>query len=198
MRPNSTNRASLFFALLADVAIFILPVGYSQQPSGPLPDALQKLVETKQETIKQTVDRNPESEWVGTYFSQDGLTAGTVMSWHPDVGFIVRWSTCSHGWRESANYGAALIKNGILTLSPELTGGDRSVYQMRDTLVPVLWGQQHYFIWSNRLFNFCYAVANSNAVPEVDAFFLKDVDREKPRNGLPNVPSQYRKYLSND
>jgi len=196
MRPTSTNKVSLLITLLAVVTIFILPTAHSQQTSGPLPDALLKLVETKQETIKQTLDRNPESEWVGTYFSQDGLTAGTVLSWHPNVGFIVRWSTCSHGWRESANYGAAIIKNGMLTLSPALTGGDGSVYQIRGTLVPILWGQQRYFVWSNRLINFCYAVANSNAVPEVDAFFLKDVDRDKPRNGLPNVPNQYRKYLS--
>lgn len=118
-----------------------------------------------------------------------------MLSWHPNVGFVVRWSTCSHGWRESANYGAATLKNGTLTLSPELTGTDGSVYQIARTLVPVLWGQQHYLVWSDRLINFCYAVKNSNNAPEVEAFFLKDVDRDKRREHLPNVPAEYRKYL---
>src|SRR5262249_8825090 len=104
-------------------------------------------------------------------------------------------STCSYGMRESANYGTAALQDGALSLSPELTRTDATVYQIDRTLVPVLWGQKHYLVWSNRVINFCYAVANANNAPEVDAFFLKDSDREKPRNGLPNVPAQYRKYL---
>jgi hypothetical protein len=192
MRRNIANKT---FPLLALLATLTLPVAHSQRPTGPLPDPLLKTIETKQQTIKQILDGNAESQWAGTYYSQDGLTAGTVLSWHPKAGFIIRWSTCSHGWRESANYGAATFKNETLTLSPELTGGDGSVYQIARTLVPVLWGQQHYLVWSDRLINFCYAVTNSNNAPEVDAFFLKDVDRDKRRNRLPNVPAEYRRYL---
>jgi hypothetical protein len=191
MRQTMTKMVTLLIILPA--ALF--GVAYSQQPTAPLPDALQKTIEAKQKTIKQALDRDPENEWAGNYYSQDGLTAGTVLSWHPNVGFVIRWSTCSHGWRESANYGAAAPKNGTLTLSPELTERDGSIYQIARKLVPVLWGQQHYFVWSDRLINFCYAATNSNNAPEVDAFFLKDVDREKPRNGPPNVPIEYRQYL---
>jgi hypothetical protein len=195
MQHKTTTRAILHIAVLALATVLILPTAHSQQPTGPLPDALQRLIETKQETIKQALTGNQENDWAGNYYSQDGLTAGTVLSWDPSVGFVVRWSTCSHGWRESANYGAAALKNGTLTLSPDLTGGDASVYQVTRTLVPVLWGQQHYFVWSDRLVNFCYAVTNSNNAPEVDAFFLKDVDRDKRRDRLPNVPPEYRQYL---
>jgi hypothetical protein len=87
------------------------------------------------------------------------------------------------------------LQNGALVLSPELTRSDGTVYQIGRTLVPVLWGQQHYLVWSNSVINFCYAAANADNAPEVDAFFLKDTDREKPRSSLPNVPAQYRKYL---
>ena len=195
MRRSIPNKMTPPFVLIVVITILSLPVAHSQKPTGPLPDALLKTVETKQEIIKRTLGRTPESEWAGTYYSQDGLTAGTVLSWHPDIGFIIRWSTCSYGWRESANYGAATLKNGVLTLSPELTSGGGSIYNIGRTLVPVLWGQQHYFVWSNRLINFCYAVNNSNNAPEINAFFLKDVDREKPRGRFPNVPPEYRKYL---
>jgi hypothetical protein len=195
MRVNISHKLILLVAILAVVTILRLPVARSQRPTGPLPDALLKTIETKEETIKQALDRGPESEWAGNYYSQDGLTAGTVLSWHPDVGFVIRWSTCSHGWRESANHGAAMLKNGTITLSPELTATDGSVYQIGRTLVPVRWGQQHYFVWSDRLINFCYAVINSHNAPEVDAFFLKDVDRDKRRDRLPNVPAEYRQYL---
>src|SRR5262249_26312878 len=119
----------------------------AQRPMGPLPDALLKTVETKQETIKQTLDRNPQNELAGTYHSQDGPTAGTVLSWHPNVGFVIRWSTCSYGMRESANYGTAALQDGALSLSPELTRTDATVYQIDRTLVPVLWGQKHYLVW---------------------------------------------------
>jgi hypothetical protein len=195
MQHKITTKTIPLITVLAIVTGLTLTDTHSQQPTGPLPDALQTIIETKQETIKQTLDDGPESEWAGNYYSQDGLAAGTVLSWHPNVGFVVRWSTCSHGWRESANYGAAILKNGTLTLSPDLTGSDGSVYQVARTLVPVLWDQQHYFVWSDRLINFCYAVQNSNNAPEVDAFFLKDVDRDKRRDRLPNVPAEYRKYL---
>jgi hypothetical protein len=195
MRGNISNKLIPLVAVLAVVTISRLPIAHSQRPTGPLPDALLKTIETKQETIKQVLDRGSESEWAGNYYSQEGLTAGTMLSWHPDVGFVIRWSNCSHGWRESANYGAATLKNGTLTLSPELTGTDGSVYQAGRTLVPVLWGQQHYFVWADRIINFCYAVTNSNNAPEVDAFFLKDVDRDKRHDRLPNVPAEYRQYL---
>jgi hypothetical protein len=195
MRRNITNKTVPLLALTAILLAPTLRVAHSQQPTGALPDGLQETIETKQETIKQNLDRDPGSEWAGNYYSVDGATAGTALSWHPNVGFVVRWSTCSHGWRESANYGVATLRSGMLTLSPELTDRDGSVYQIARTLVPVLWGQQHYFVWSDRLINFCYAVTNSKNAPEVDAFFLKDVDRDKPRNGFPNVPTEFRQYL---
>lgn len=192
---NITQNAILTATLLALVGGCAFSTAHSQRPTGPLPDQLQETVDTKHITIKQALDGDPQNEWAGNYYSQDGPTAGTLLSWHPKVGFVVRWSTCSYGWRESANYGAALMQDGALMLTPELTGGGANVYQITKTLVPVLWGEQHYFVWSDRLINFCYAVKNSSNAPEADAFLLKDVDRDKRRTGLPSVPAEYRKYL---
>jgi len=195
MQRKITQNAILLATLLALVASFTFSTAHSQRPTGPLPDQLQKAVDTKQSAIKQALDGDPKNEWAGNYYSQGGPTAGTLLSWHPKVGFVVRWSTCSYGWRESANYGAAMLRDRTLALSPEWSGGGPNVYPIIKALVPVLWGEQHYFVWSDRLINFCYAVKNSSNAPEVDAFLLKDVDRDKRRTGLPNVPAEYRKYL---
>lgn len=178
------------------VTAMTLPPAYSQpQATGPLPEALEKIVTSKQSTIKQALDHLSGSEWAGNYSLQDGPTAGTQFSWAPNVGFIVRWSTCSHGWRETVNYGAAILQNGVLRVTPELSGRGDNVYPIAKDLVPVLWGEQHYLIWSDRLTSFCYAVKNAANAPEVAAFFIKDGDRDKRRNRLASVPVEYRKYL---
>src|SRR5687768_14645148 len=77
MRGDIRNKWILLVAVFAVVAISCLPIAHSQRPTGPLPDTFLKIVETKQETIKQVLDRRPESEWAGNYYSQDGLTAKT-------------------------------------------------------------------------------------------------------------------------
>jgi len=162
---------------------------------GPLPEALAALVESKQEQIKQGVAGLAESEWAGTYYAQDGPTAGSQLSWTPAEGFVIRWSTCSYGWREKANYGGATFQNGLLKLNPQLSGSGAEVYPLDTDWVAVLWGEQHYLIPSSQLISFCYAAKNVGNAPEIDAFFLKESDRQKRRQGLPGVPQWYRQYL---
>lgn len=83
----------------------------------------------------------------------------------------------------------------MFRLSPESNPDGTNVYPIAEAIVPVLRGEQHYFVWSDKLINFCFAPKNSNNAPEIEALFLKDADRDKRRTGLPNVPAEYKTYL---
>lgn len=166
---------------------------------GPLPKSVEALVIHKKGVIDKELAITtgyPVSDWAGTYSSQDGLTAGTQLSWAPVAGFLVRWSTCSHGWKDMINYGTAVFADGELKLTAELSEPGGKIYSISPRLIPVLWGKQHYLIPSERLINFCYAARNADNSPEVEEFFLKEGDREKARKDLPGVPPEYKRYLS--
>ena len=201
MRIVSAHTAvalSILLLPLAPLARSFHADTFAQQFSkdeGPLPESLEALINSKQKLIQQELGGFSESGWAGVYNSEDGLTAGTQLSWTPVAGFVVRWSTCAHGWREKVNYGHALFQNGSLKLAPELIGNSGNVYPLAIDYIPVLWGEQHYLIPADQLINFCYAAKNAGNSPEINAFFIKKVDNEKQRKGLPNVPPEYRKYL---
>jgi hypothetical protein len=161
-----------------------------------LPEALEAEVNSRQELIKRELAPLPEGAWAGVYFSQDGPTAGTQLVWAPAAGFVIRWSTCSYGWRARVNYGRAVFQGGHLKLAPELSGAGGNVYDGPAEFVPVLWGEQHYLIPTERLISFSHAAKNvENNPPEIETFLIKEGDRDRRREGLPGVPPEYRKHL---
>lgn len=201
MRLTKTHKAVVIIALLLTTA---LPADSPRaqashdrhaQNEALSPEALEATYSSRRALIGRELAGLSVDEWAGEYHAQDGPTAGTQFSWSPAAGFVVKWSTCCHGWRERVNYGRAAFEGGALKLEPELSGKGVKVYPVAAPLIPVRWGEQHYLIPSDQIINFCYAAKNFPNSPEVEAFFLKDADKEKRRVGLPRVPAEYRKYL---
>lgn len=202
MRAAKTHNAAILLALLLSTALLsssphAQEASHRQhsQEAGLSREALGALVDGRRELITQELAGHAGGEWAGEYYAQDGPTAGTQLLWSPAAGFLIRWSTCCHGWRERVNYGGAAFEGGALKLKPELSGKGANVYPVGADFIPVLWGQQHYLIPAARLINFCYAFKNAGNAPEMEAFLLKTDDREKPSAGLPGVPPEFRKYL---
>lgn len=135
------------------------------------------------------------NEWVGTYVMEDGLTSGAQLDWAPTNGFLIWWSTCSHGWRDRVNFGRVDFRDGVLRVISELSREGEKVFAVSGDLVTVKWGEQHYLVPVDQLIVFCYAARNAGRSTEINQFFLKQSDREKRRFGLPAVPLAYKKYL---
>jgi hypothetical protein len=162
-----------------------------------LAEELAALVRNKWEAIKIETSNSPNDEWAGDYRSADGPTTSTHLAWIPVSGFTVWWENCSRPWEACVNYGKAEFTNGSLKLTPELDRNSSSSYHSASEFIPVKWGEQHFLIPSDKLINFAYAV-NSTSVQEVESFFMKVADYEKPRVGLPSVPKEYTVYLSKE
>jgi len=165
------------------------------QYEGPLPDALAYNAKTRRETIQAELAGQPGNEWAGSYVKQDDPTAGTQLIWAPNAGFVIKWSTCSHGWRERVNFGRAALSDGVLQLTPELSENSPNSYQIASTYTPVVWGKQHYLIPTNSLIHFCYAARDAKYSPEFRSFFVKEGDLSDVQKGLPQVPEAYRRFL---
>jgi hypothetical protein len=166
----------------------------SLKERGALSEAQEAVVEKRRESITSEAEATA-NEWVGTYSLDDSLTSGARFDWAPANGFLVRWNTCSHGWKDRINFGRVDFRDGVLHLIADLVGEGGKVYDLGPDMVAVKWGEQHYLVPSNRLIAFCYAARNAGRSSEIDEFFLKEADREKRRFGLPQVPSDYKKYL---
>ncbi len=135
------------------------------------------------------------NEWAGSYAAADSPTSSTRFDWAPANGFLIWWSTCSHGWRDKVNFGRVGFRDRVLRVTSELSSEGEKVYPLSGDLIAVKWGEQHFLVPLDRLIAFCYAVRNAGRSSEINEFFLKESDRERRRFGLPAIPPDYKKYL---
>ena len=159
-----------------------------------LPEEIASMARNRQEQIERDLANSQSSEWAGRYGATEDLTTSVILFWTPASGFMVWRESCSRPGIAQVNYGNVNFNGRSLTLSPERTERNRHTYDISTGLVPVRWGEQHWLIPSDKLILFCYAI-NSGSFEEIETFFLKAGDNEKPREGLPEVPSEYRRYL---
>jgi hypothetical protein len=167
----------------------------SLKDHGALSVAQQSTLQSRRDLIVDEASRLLANEWAGTYHLEDGLTSGARFDWAPVSGFVIWWTTCSHGWRDRINFGRVAFRDGTLRVMSVLGSEGEKVYPLTSDLIPVKWGEQHFLVPLDRLIAFCYAARNADRSNEIAEFLLKESDREKPRFGLPSVPSQYKKYL---
>jgi hypothetical protein len=166
----------------------------SLKERGSLSPEQQATLRSRQELIIAEASKSSANEWVGSYGAMDSPTSGARLDWAPEKGFLIWWTTCSHGYWDMINFGNVDFRDGVLHVTPELSKEGEKVYPLSD-LIPVKWGNQHYLIPLDRLIAFCYAVRNAGRSFEIDEFFVKESDRDKRQFGLPAVPPAYKKYL---
>lgn len=154
---------------------------------------LAEFVRSKRESIKTDAVYDTE-EWSGEYISFEGPTISTYFNWTAKSGFTVWWENCSRPWAARANYGSAELQNGSLRLVPQLNESVSGSFKAPAEFTPVRWGAQHFLIPSDQLMKFVYAV-NSGSISEIEMFLMKVGDSEKKRDGLPQVPPAYARYL---
>ena len=194
------NGTRKYLTVIALVMSFLVssPVVEAQQSVSrtdeTLPEEIASIARNRQEQIERELANSQRSEWAGRYGATEGLTTSVMLFWTPASGFMVWRESCSRPGVAQVNYGGVNFDGRSLTLSPERTEGGRHSYDISSALVPVSWSEQHWLIPSDKLILFCYAV-NSGSIEEIETFFLKAEDYEKPREGLPEVPSEYRRYL---
>ena len=158
-----------------------------------LSEQLAALVRNKLEMIEiETAGTN--EEWAGRYRASEGPTITTDLAWSPVSGFIVWWYNCSRPTSARANHGAAVLENGSLKITPQISETIPGSFTVASEFVPVKWGAQHYLIPRDQMLKFIYAV-NSGSEPEIDSFLLKVGDNEKKRASRPSVPREYARYL---
>lgn len=184
--------AHLALALLLAVAC----VAHAQENSELLPEDIEKLVLSKRERIERESATVRGNEWVGKYHATEYLTVTSILDWSPTSGFTVWRENCSRPGIARVNYGSVNFNERALVLSPERAGSEPHTYAFSSAvLVPVKWGQQHWLIPSDRLTLFAYAV-NSGSIDEIETFFVKNEDYFKEREGRPDLPKEYKKYLN--
>jgi hypothetical protein len=160
----------------------------------PVSGDIRNRFNDRQKLIDQELSSLQRNEWVGMYFAQDGQIDGAVFKWSPSNGFTVQSGNSFHRGIERVNYGSVNFNGKLLTLLPEYLENNKHTYTIPTSFVPIKWDKQHWLIPSDKLMLFIFAV-NSGDYDEIHSFFLKDEDRKKSNNGLPDVPKEYRKYL---
>jgi hypothetical protein len=157
-----------------------------------IPEELYKIAQQQAQKIRAaTSDKDQENEWFGTYY--DGEHHPTMFMWSPNDGFLVTSSlhTFSPSW---LNYGKVSFEKGLLTIFPELPKGHTFAHIMPTEFRAIHWDKQHFLIPPSELMGFAYAV-HSRSEFQVGQYFLKASDRDLSRNGMPELPAEYTKYL---
>lgn len=196
---NDTRKYLTAIALAMFLCVFSSIVEAQQSVTRndePLPEEIANLAQNRQSQIERELS-NLQNEWAGRYRANDDLTITISLSWSPTSGFMIWRESCSRPGIAQVNYGSVSFENNLLRLVPERNGNDRHTYSVSSPLVFVKWGEQHWLIPSDKLILFCYAI-NSESFEEIETFFVKVEDYEKPRNGLPDVPREYRRYLGRE
>jgi len=195
MNLTRKNLAPIGFAFIFAFSCTIQAQQNTPRKFEPISEELANLVLNKREKVLLELETLKGSEWIGKYRAFDSATVTISFDWTPASGFTIWRENCSRPGDVRVNYGNVNFNGSLLTLSPERTEKSQHTYIPPVSLVPVKWGEQHRLIPSDRLALFAYAV-NSGDFEEIEAYFVKVEDYQKPNEGLPNLPKEYKKYLN--
>lgn len=192
---NSQNLVILF--LIFWISLLIPTESFSQNRfNESISNELSALFESKKKRILSEIAESPDKEWAGAYSSLLYTTVSLTIFLSPNGEFATSYYNCSQPWTERVNFGKFTFENNILRLQPELSSDKQNAFKFSDeqlTFVPVKWDEHHFLIPQNKLKNFAYS---ANFDSDIDSFLHKSSDYDKSRKGLPNLPVQYKSYLT--
>jgi len=157
----------------------------------PITEEHYEFLKKKKELIEQE-DASDNNEWSGTYSAGDHHP--TLFMWSATQGFLT-WGSHHTFFPSRINFGKAEFSNARLVIKPEISKEHLNFQYISTELVTVKWGEQHFLIPSDELINFAYAV-HSGAQSQIVGYFVKSEDYQKSRQGLPNLPKEYEKFLT--
>lgn len=194
---NPKLKSLVFTILICWIVLSIPTKSFSHNRfNEPISNELSSLFETKKKNISSLISASQNDKWSGVYSSLLFTTVSLTLYLSPDNEFAISYFNCSKPWTERVNFGKVIFENDVLKLIPELQADTQNAYKFRDeelTLVPVKWGEQSFLIPQNKLENFAYA-ANFDSALEL--FLEKTGNYNKSRKGLPDLPIEYRKFLT--
>lgn len=158
----------------------------------PLSDELYKVLEEKDELVKQDLSASKDKAWVGVYYQ--GTHHPTEFAVTPNAGFLVTSShhTFSPSW---LNYGKVEFADNRLRIYPELEKENQYAHLMPTEFVYIRWDETHFMIPPDKLIDFAYAV-HSDSEHQIMQFFARGMYSNASRKGLPDLPQEYRRILT--
>ena len=182
-------------ATLLVIFLFLCSLELSSQRNNPHDEPISEehyeILKSRKELIEQEVSSD-KNEWSGTYTAGDHHP--TVFMWSKNQGFLA-WGSNHTFFSSRINFGKAEYSNNRLIIKPEISKEHLNFQYIPTELVPIKWGEQHFFIPSDRLTDFAYAV-HSGSESQIVEYFAKSEDYQKSRKGLPNLPKEYEKILT--
>ena len=156
----------------------------------PISNEHSEILEKRKALIEKEIALSKD-EWTGVYLNGDHHP--TVLMWSYKEGFLT-WGSNHTFYPSRINFGKVEFSNNLLTIKPEIKKENLNFQFIPTELFPIKWGEQHFLIPANEIINFAYSV-HSQSFSQIESYFLKSNDYQKSRNGLPNLPPEYSKFL---
>lgn len=165
-------------------------------------NAEEPFMERRNKKILSEIEQLGEHEWAGVYAFGDGMGCNVTFSLAPRGGFTYTWYGCLGLY--DLNHGDVIeVNENMIRLRFALDPSKILHDAIGAQLFRVRWGRRHYLVPRSRMIEFCNDV-NSGIEPGFERLgrydrSLKHLIREReltfPVEGLPDVPSEYVKYL---
>src|SRR5688572_19198461 len=157
-------------ATLLVVFLFLCSLELFAQRNNPHDEPISEehygILKQKKELIEQEISSD-KNEWSGTYTAGDHHP--TVFMWSPNQGFLA-WGSNHTFFPSRINFGKAEYSNYRLIIKPEIPKEHLNFQYIPTELVPIKWGEQHFFIPSDGLTDFAYAVHSGSESQIVEHF----------------------------
>lgn len=157
----------------------------------------EALAKEQMPAIKAEIEQLEGHPWAGHYSTGGGLS-GSVVYLAPEAGFVfLKWADIGSDWYR----GQCTYENGRIKLTYVMPEDEYASKRMPEELVLVRWGGRNYLLSGRLVGNiqyFCDSIIRGSE-PNLGGymrcgFLLREGDRDKPVEGLPEFPEGYEKY----
>jgi len=177
---------------------FLFLDSQERNSEGKLSNSSVASSEAQTRKILREIHNLGNHEWAGQYYYGDGLGVNVELTLAPQGGFVFTWHGCLGLY--DLNYGDVAFTQGTVKLLFKYPNDREKGFQgIAPEFVPVHWGQRHYLIPADGMIQFTNAI-NSGMQPGALGgrswrLLLRRGDEQKKAEGLPDIPSEYLKYI---
>lgn len=155
-----------------------------------------KAAQARWKSIESENNGTREDEWAGNYSMHPGFDLSLEnLRWSSQAGFVnIYVYTCQPELRY-LNFGSVTVSPTTVQMLPEYPPKSGRATTQVKMYVKVKWGERHYLIEENRIAELCDTISGTGVYNEGElerGFWLKSGDSEKPADGLPLLPPEYK------